>query len=305
MLSDSMLSRHHGAMELRQLRYFLAVADELHVGRAAARLHLGQPTLSRQIVALEKAIGVPLFTRVRRRFALTPAGEFVRDGAQEIIRRSDSLVRDAQRAHRGELGTLRIGFVQSATFQALPRLVGAFRVANPDAELDARAMTTLEQITALCDGQIDAGLLRPPVNEPALATRVISTDPLVAALPARHRLARRRSIPLAALADESFILYKRVEGPTVQDRIIGYCMSAGFTPRIVQEAIDVQTMVALVAAGLGVSLLIAPTPPTDGAVVYVPLAEDLPLWEMAIAWSSDNRSPVLARFLNAAKGAAT
>jgi DNA-binding transcriptional LysR family regulator len=287
-------------MELRQLRYFLAVAEDLHVGRAATRLHMGQPALSRQIVALEKAVGVPLFTRIRRRFALTPAGEILRDGAQEIIRRSDSLVRDAQRAHRGELGTLRIGFVQSATFQALPRLVRAFRATNPDAELDARAMTTLEQITALCDGRIDAGLLRQPVNESTLATRVISSDPLVAALPARHRLALRRSIPLAALADEAFILYKRVEGPTVQDRIIGYCMSAGFTPKIVQEAIDVQTMVALVSAGLGVSLLIAPTPPTDGAVVYVPLAEDLPPWEMALAWSSDNRSPVLARFLDAA-----
>jgi DNA-binding transcriptional LysR family regulator len=287
-------------MELRQLRYFLAVADELHVGRAAARLHVGQPTLSRQIVSLEKAVGAPLFTRVRRRFALTPAGEVFRDGAQQIIHRSDELILHAQQAHRGELGTLRIGFVQSATFKALPRLVGAFRVANPHVEMDARAMTTLEQIAALGDGRIDVGLVRPPVNEPRLGARVISSDPLVAALPAGHRLAARRSIPLAALANESFILYKRVEGPTVQDRIIGYCMSAGFTPRIVQEAIDVQTMVALVAAGLGVSLLIAPTPPSDGAVVYRPLADDLPQWEMAIAWSSNNKSPVLARFLHVA-----
>ncbi len=288
-------------MELRQLRYFLAVADDLHVGRAAARLHMGQPSLSRQIAVLEKAIDVPLFTRVRRRFALTPAGVIFRDGAQEIIRRSDELVRQAQQAHRGELGTLRIGFVQSATFKALPSLVGAFRVANPDVQLDPRAMTTLEQIAALGDGRIDAGLLRPPVNEPKIGTRVISADPLVAALPAGHRLAGRKSIPLAALAEESFVLYKRVEGPTVQDRIIGYCMSAGFTPRIVQEAIDVQTMVALVAAGLGVSLLIAPTPPTDGAVIYRPLAEKLPQWEMALAWSSDNKSPALARFLHIAK----
>ena len=261
---------------------------------------MGQPTLSRQIVALERAVGVPLFTRVRRRFALTPAGEVFRDGAHEIVRRSDELERQVQQAHRGELGTLRIGFVQSATFEALPRLVRAFRVSNPNVELDARAMTTLEQVAALDDGRIDAGLLRQPINDPMLGTRVISTDPLVAALPAGHRLARKRSIPLAALADESFILYKRVEGPTVQDRIIGYCMSAGFTPRIVQEAIDVQTMVALVAAGLGVSLLIAPTPPTDAAVVYRPLAEDFPPWEMALAWSVNNKSPALARFLHIA-----
>lgn len=288
------------AMELRQLRSFVTVAEELHVGHAAARLNLAQPTLSRQIAGLEQSVGVPLFSRVRRRLALTPAGEVFLAGAREVIRRSDEAVHDAQRAHRGELGSLRLGFVQSATFDTLPRLIKAFRAESPDVELDARAMTTLQQIAGLRSGRIDAGLLRLPISEPTLDTSVVSRDALVAALPARHRLASEQRIPLSALAGEPFVLYTRDEGPTVQDTIIGFCMRAGFRPQIVQEAADVQTIVALVAADLGVSLLIAPTPPTDeAAVVYRPLVDDLPPWEMALAWAHDNHSPTLGRFLNA------
>lgn len=292
---------HHVRMELRQLRSFVTVADELHVGHAASRLNLAQPTVSRQIAGLERSVGVPLFTRARRRLALTPAGEVFLAGAREIVRRGDEARLDAQRAHHGELGSLRLGFVQSATFEALPRLIKAFRVESPDVELDARAMTTIQQITALRTGRIDAGLLRLPISEPTLDTSVVSRDALVAALPARHRLASEQRLPLSALAGEPFVLYKRDEGPTVQDTIIGYCMAAGFRPRIVQEAVDVQTIVALVAADLGVSLLIAPTPSTDeAAVVYRPLVDELPPWEMALAWARDNPSPALGRFLGAA-----
>lgn len=293
-------------VELRHLRSFVVAADELHVGRAAARLHLTQPSLSRQIAALERDVGVPLFTRIRRRFGLTPAGEIFLTAAREIVRRADDAARDAQRAHRGELGTLRLRFVQSATFEALPRLLAAFRAAHPDVTLDVEAMTTIRQVAALRDGQIDIGLLRPPISEPSLTTRVISRDPLVAVLPAGHPLARRRRLPLAALADEPFVLYTRASGPSVQGAILGHCIGAGFSPRIIQEAADVQTIVSLVAAGLGVSLLIAPTPPTaERAVAYRPLRDDLPPWELALAWSTDNETPVLSRFLNVAAPAAS
>jgi DNA-binding transcriptional LysR family regulator len=287
-------------MELRQVRAFVLTAEELHVGRAAERLHVTQPTLSRQIAALEHAVGVPLFDRVRRRIILTPAGEVFLAGARELVRRADELTDETRRAHRGELGVLRIGFVQSATFEALPRLLGRFRAAYPDVTVEVTAMTTLGQLDAFRDGRIDAGLLRPPVNEPTLATRTLSHDPLVAALPASHRLAGRRRVSLADLADDAFVLYQRVSGPSVHDTIVGHCMTAGFRPRIVQEALDVQTIVALVAANLGVSLLIAPTPHTDeAAVVYRPLVEDLPPWEMALAWSRQRRTPVLDRLLSA------
>lgn len=281
----------------RRLRALLMVADELHVGRAADRLDVTQPSLSRQIAAIERDLGVPLFSRTGRRFVLTPAGEIVIAGAREILRRSEEVVRDAKRAHAGEVGSLRLGFVQSATYEAIPRLVSAFRAACPDVVIDTRTMTTLEQSEALHAGHLDVGLLRPVVPLPGLETKVISRDPLVAALPATHRLAARERIPLAALADESFMFYIRDSGPIVHDTIVGHCLAAGFSPRIVQEA-QVQTIPALVAAGLGVSLIIAPAPPNDSRqVVYRPLQDDLPLWNMVLAWSADNPSPTLARFL--------
>lgn len=284
-------------MELRHLRSFLAVADELNVGRAAERLHMTQPTLSRQIAALEHDLGVPLFARVRRRFTLTAAGEVFRAAAQDLVRRADDAADAARRAHRGELGTLRLRFVQSATFEAVPRLLSAFRAKYPDVVLDVEAMTTLRQITALRTGEIDVGLLRLPIDAPELRTHVVSQDPLVAALPAGHRLAAMERVPLAELADESFVLYVRSYGPSVQDAIIGHCLAAGFSPRIVQEAPDVQTIVTLVAAGLGISLLIGPTPPSSAAVVYRTVADDIPRWELAMAWSPTNPAPALARWL--------
>lgn len=322
-------------MELRQLRSFVVVAEEMNVGRAATRLHLTQPSLSRQIATLERDLGVELFARVRRRFVLTAAGATFLAEAQDLLRRSDEAVRAAQRTQRGELGTLRLRFVQSATHEALPRLLGAFRDAYPEVVLDLETMTTLRQTELLRDGRIDVGLLRPNAPAPleggrkrvstgaagagvsggrdhssgvgtvvvqlgpGLASRAVSADPLVAVLPARHRLARRKRIRLAELADEPFVFYSRPSGPAVHDTIVGFCRAAGFVPRIEQEAADVQTIVSLVAAGLGVSLLISPTPLTNPeAVVYRELSDDLPPWPLSVAWSPDNRSPVLARFLD-------
>jgi DNA-binding transcriptional LysR family regulator len=286
-------------MELRHVRAFVVTADEMHVGNAAVRLGINQPTLSRQIAALERTIGVPLFDRTRRRLALTPAGAEFLPGARELVGRGDRLADDARRAHRGELGVLRVGFVQSATFRALPELLAGFGAVCPDVEVEVTAMTTLTQRAALRDGRIDAGLLRPTPATAGLATRTLSRDHLVAALPAAHPLAGSASVPLASLAGDPFVFYTRAAGPSVHDAIVGYCVAAGFSPRIVQHAVDVQTIVALVAANLGVSLLIAPTPYSDEhAVVYRPLSDELPPWEMALAWSPDNRSPVLSRLLD-------
>ncbi|MFG1816333.1 LysR family transcriptional regulator [Kribbella sp. NPDC049174] len=294
-------------MELRQLRSFVVVAEEMNVGRAATRLHLTQPSLSRQIASLERDLGVELFARVRRRFVLTAAGETFLAEAHDLLRRSDEAVRAAQRTQRGELGTLRLRFVQSATFEALPRLLRPFRQAYPEVVLDLESVTTIRQTEALRDGRIDVGLIRPTTPEGArttagrtngLLTKVVSNDPLVAVLPARHRLVRRKRIRLEELADDPFVFYTRLSGPAVHDTIVGYCRAAGFTPRIEQQAADVQTIVSLVSAGLGVSLLIGPTPPSNpDAVVYRELSDDLPPWKLSVAWSPDNRSPVLARFL--------
>lgn len=285
-------------MELRQAHAFVTTADEGHVGRAAARLHVTQPTLSRQIAALERSLGVPLFDRTGRALVLTPAGEVFLAGARDLVRRAEDLAAATRGAHRGELGVLRIGFVQSATFEALPRLLSTFRAVWPAVRVEVTPLTTLRQVDALADDRIDVGLLRPPVNASDLGLRTLTHDDLHAALPGGHPLAARSRVSLADLADEPFVFYARSSGPAVHDRIVSHCLAAGFSPRVVQEALDVQTIVALVAAKLGVSLLITPTPHTDEkAVVYRPLVEDLPTWEMALAWSRHNRSPVLARLL--------
>lgn len=294
-------------MELRQLRSFVVVAEELNVGRAATRLHLTQPSLSRQIAALEHDLGVELFARVKRRFVLTAAGATFLADAQDLLRRSDEAIRTAQRTQRGELGTLRLRFVQSATFEALPRLLGAFRQTYPEVVLDLESWTTLRQTEALRDGRIDVGLMRPTtptagvvgLSGLGLTSRVVAEDRLVVALPAGHRLAGRRRLRLPDLADEPFVFYSRPSGPAVYDTIVGFCRAAGFTPRIEQDAADVQTIVSLVAARLGISLLIGPTPPSNpDTVVYRELSDDLPTWQLSVVWSPDNRSPALARFLD-------
>lgn len=275
------------------------------MGRTAARLHLAQPTLSRQIAALERDLGVELFSRAHRRMRLTTAGEVFLAHAREILRRSDAARLDARRAAHGELGTLRLGFVQSATYDLLPRLVRRFRAAFPDVRVEATFMTTLQQVAALHGGRLDVGLLRP--QQPADATGAsgiagldllpLGRDPMLAVVPAGHRLAQESEISLADLAPEPFVLYTKESGSTGYDVILDACREAGFTPDIVQHALDAPTIVAMVAAGLGVSVLLSPTPPIDPALVtYRPLSDRLPAWEMALAWLPDNPSAALAQF---------
>lgn len=288
-------------MELYQIRSFIVVATELHFGRAASRLVITQPTLSRQIAALEKDLGVPLFERYGRRIRLSPAGRMFLDRAEDLVRRADAAARDAQRAAVGELGELRVGSVQSAIPEALPRLLTGFRIAAPDVRLSVTSMTTVNQLRALMEGELDLGLLRPQQPRAGigdLRTRTISHDHWVAVLPAGHRLARRRKIGLVDLADEDFVLYGPEIGTTGHDQILDHCAAVGFAPRIVQQTTDAQTTVALVAAGLGVSLILSPTPPMSADLVaYRPLTDQLPVWELAIAWSDHNPSATLRRFL--------
>jgi DNA-binding transcriptional LysR family regulator len=288
-------------VELQQLRTFVAVAEDLHMGRAARRLHLAQPTLSRQIAALERELGVELFSRARRRFQLTSAGAAFLTEAREILERTDHARLHAQRAARGEIGVVRLGFVQSATYEALPLLARRFRAECPDVRLDARPMTTLEQLAALTSDQLDAGLLRPQQpadNVGGLQFRVLSRDSMVVALPAGHRLSRRRKLALTQLSGEPFILHGKEVGSTGYDLILERCAQAGFVPDVIHHTHNTATIVALVSAGLGVSILISPPPPIDPAlVVYRPLTGDLPTWDLALAWSPSNPSAALARLL--------
>ncbi len=288
-------------MELRHLRYFVAVAEELHFGRAATRLGMAQPPLSQQIRRLEEELGVLLFERTKRRVQLTEAGRVFLDEARRTLAQAERAARAAQRAQRGEIGRLEVGYVGSAAFDVLPEILRTFRARFPEVELALHELTTAQQVRALDDERIGVGFLRPPLYDGRLASRVILREPLVVALPATHPLAHHRRIPLGALAGEPFILYPRHLAPGPYDQVLSLCHQAGFSPRVTQEAVEMQTIAGLVAAGIGVSLVVATVQDLrSSGVVYRALDGAAPTMDLAIAWRRDDPSRVLAAFLGIA-----
>lgn len=287
-------------MELRRLRYFVAVAEELHFGRAAERLGMCQPPLSQQIRKLEEEVGARLLRRGRgrRRVQLTEAGETLLAEARRILAHVDQTIQSAQRAGRGEVGTLQVGFIGSASCNVLPGILKTFRARFPGVTLALHEQPTEEQVHALRAGRIDVGLLRPPVPDASIRTELIFRERLVLALPTSHPLAGRRRVTLRALAGELFVLLPRRLGPSLYDQIVLTCRRAGFSPRVGQEAVEMHTIVSLVAAGMGVALLPASFRNVRRhGVVYVEPREPTAQVETALAWRRDDPSPVLARFV--------
>lgn len=245
-------------MELRHLRYFVAVAEEGHVTRAAERLGIRQPPLSQQIRALERELDAQLFHRRPRGVALTPAGRALLDAARPILARADAAIAATRRAAQGEAGRIGIGFTSSAAFHPfVPRAIRVFREAHPLVQLALEESGTTELVEALRAETIDAAFVRSPVGESVdLTVRPLLAEPMVAALPSGHPLSGTRDpLPLAALAGETFILYRRPVGPGLHDAIIAACDRAGFSPRIGQEAPRMLSTMSLVAAGLGVTVV--------------------------------------------------
>ncbi|MDR3043345.1 MAG: LysR family transcriptional regulator [Desulfovibrio sp.] len=256
-------------MEMRQLRYFLAVAEELHFGRAARRMHVSQPPLSQQIQALEEELGVRLFDRTSRTVRTTPAGEALRDDVQALLAGLDAAVERARGTARGERGRLRLGFVVSAAATRFPRAVAAYRARCPGVRLELREMGTLLQLRRIESGELDVGLLRNLDGLPeGFDHAPFLHEPQVVALPARHPLARLRVVPLAALAGVPLILYPRRVFPAAYDAIIAACRGAGFSPEVPQEAVGLNTQRALVAAGVGAAIVPASarSEPREGVV---------------------------------------
>ena len=248
-------------MELRHLRYFVAVAEERHFGRAATRLHIAQPPLSRQIRALEAELGEPLLYRTTRSVELSPAGEVLLERARDILAAVDSAVDDTRRAARGEYGRLAIGFTGSTTYATLPALAAALRRALPGVVLDLRGeLLTPAQVARLLDGTLDLGLLRPPVPGRELVTEVLRSEPLLAVLPAAHPLAARTTVPLEELREEPFVTYPSHFRSVVHDAVEDACAAHGFKPVAAHEVAETATLVSFVAAGLGVSLVPASVP---------------------------------------------
>ncbi|MFJ6434052.1 LysR family transcriptional regulator [Streptomyces sp. NPDC091416] len=292
-------------MELRHLFAFVAVAEELHFGRAAQRLRMAQPPLSQQIRRLEKELGVQLFERNTRSVRLTSAGESFLQPVRTVIEDLDTAVRAAKAAGRGEYGRVSIGFAGASSHETLPRLTRAVRAAHPAIELVMTGQTYANVALArVADGSLDLGFVRLPVTQPGVSFRVIDEEELVCALPSDHPLAARDSVALEVLAGEPFVSFPANTGSTVRDAMVGACEAAGFNPRVVQEAPDSYTILALVAAGVGVTLTVTSVQHIQqSGLVYRPLAGPPIRRQAALAWRADNPSAALCAVLAVAEDA--
>ena len=295
-------------MELRHLRYFVAVAEELHFGRAAKRLHIAQPPLSRQIRDLEREIGTALFERVPRGVELTPAGSAFLPEARLTLAQAERAQRTAQRAAQGETGRLRVGFVEAATHSGiLPDVLGFFRMHLPSVGLSLFELDPQRQEEAFRDGRIDLGILHSaPVDADRwLRVEVIYTEPVVLAVPEAHRLAGRARFTLVNLAEESFVLFPRHVAPPMYDDIIARCRSVSFSPRVVQEAAGWHTLASLVGAGVGVGFVPRSLTRFQQHGVVYRRVRDLSV-DMALSavWKSGEKSAVRERFVTALRAVA-
>ncbi len=293
-------------MELRHLRYFVTVAEELHFGRAAQRLQIAQPPLSQQIRQLEEELGVQLFHRTKRSVQLTEAGQLFLEEACQILTRAEQAIQIVQRADRGETGRLTLSFVGSATYSVLPVVLKVFRRRFPEVLLSLHEMTTTQQVQALHEDRIHLGFVRPPIYEQELMIESILKEPFVAVLPEFHRLANETQISLRSLANDPFILFPRYLGSGFYDQIVNMCQQVGFQPQVAQEAIQMQTIISLVAAELGVALVPASVQNLQRVgVVYKALAESTSQVELAMVWRPDKISSVLQKFLEVTRQVAS
>lgn len=287
------------ALDVRRMRYFLAVAEELSFSRAAERLHMAQPPLSYQIQQLERDLGVLLFERTRRGVRLTDAGHLLYDEARRILIQLEQTARMVERVGLGEVGRLSVGFVPSASNQVLPSLLPRFRQRFPAIEIFLQEMKPDDVVQRLLSGRIEIGFFYLPCEEEALAFRPVSREAFVAALPASHPLATQEEIELRSLAEEPFILPMRYKMPGLYAQVLEVCRAAGFTPRAVQKDVWlIQTIIGLVAGGIGVALVpgSARSLPREG-VVYRRVSGLTASVEMAAVWRRGDGSAVLGSFL--------
>jgi DNA-binding transcriptional LysR family regulator len=286
-------------VDARLWRSFTTVADELHYGRAAERLHITQPALSRQIRDLERVLGITLFDRTSRRVVLSRAGRAVLGQARRALAESDRAVRLARLAAHGDWGELAIAVLPAVALALLPAIIRAYRDAHPAIGVTISESFDDEQLAALTAGRIDAGFLRAAAAPPGLHLETLRTEPVLAGLPAGHRLARHHRIDLAELAGEPFVFFPRHRSVLAYDEFIASCRAAGFSPAIVQEASGISAL-GLVAAGLGVTVVAASYQALslDG-VRFVPvIGHQLTL---QVAWAAGNTNTALPGFLETAR----
>ena len=289
-------------MELRRLRYFVAVAESLHFGQAAARLRIAQPSLSHQIRRLEDDVQTILLRRTNRRVELTEAGHLFLQEARDIVARADHATVMARRLGSANARRLRVGVGYCTDQSDIAALLGAFHDQHQDVHLEAKTMSVPSQLAALINGQLDLGFVRPPVGDSALNSETVISEPLVVALPPKHRLASRTHLELSALANEPFILPPRDVVPVFHDAVLKACRGAGFIPHSPHEADYLYMILGMVAAGAGVALVPAAARKISrGHVVYRALRPSPDNLETAMAWRRGDTSATLAEFISTAR----
>lgn len=285
-------------MELRYLRYFVAVAEELSFTKAAARLNMAQPPLSQQIRKLEVHLGVTLLRRSKRRVELTEAGRvFLRQGYQ-AIQAIEQGVLLAKRADRGEIGRLAIGILVYISYTLIPPILREFRSKYPGVHVELRFLTNALQIAALQSGQVDVCFVRPPIDNPDIASKLISRERFVLAMPATHPLAVKNAVSIKQLKNDPFIMYVRDLGPTFYSSLYQFCATAGFSPNVALEVSQINAALGLVGSGIGVALV----PESMNQlrfdnVVYRPLVERAPNVDVLLAWQAGHPSELLQSFI--------
>jgi len=288
------------ALELRHLRYFCAVADELHFGRAAARLGLSQPPLSLQVRQLEEMVGARLFDRHSRSVALTDAGRALRESAGRILRDVDAAMAAARQAGSGEAGELRVAFAPTLMLSTFADMIRRYRARHPGVRLDLRELASAEQTAALLRGDVDIGFAREAGPDARLNVEPIAREPLMIALNRDHPRARQARVPVAALAPDPWVLFPRAIAPLLHDHVLRLCQDAGFVPRVVQESRETYTTVGLVGAGVGVTIIPAGVSRMGWRrVVYkaIPGAST----ELSVVWPAGPPRPIVETFLAAAR----
>lgn len=294
-------------MELRHLRYFVTVAEELHFGRAAQRLNLAQPPLSQQIRGLEKELGGPLFLRTSRKVELTDAGRLFLEQARLVLTQADK-ARDAMRAAgRGEAGRISIGFVASAVYMLLPQILRAFHRERPQVELVCHEIYPVEQAVAFQEGRLQASFTRTPILDKSIASLCVAKEGYTLALPSDHPFALRKGpLHLRDLASEGFVLFPRARSIGCYDGVISSCLRAGFSPNVVQEGGSIHSVIALVAAGQGVALVpVSFQYLMHPGVVYRALPpRECDELDLTLNWRADDDSPLVKAFIRIAQAVA-
>ncbi|MBN9420062.1 MAG: LysR family transcriptional regulator [Candidatus Eremiobacteraeota bacterium] len=289
-------------MELRHFRYFLAVADHLHFGKAAEHLHMAQPPLSTQIRQLEEMLGAQLFVRSKRKVELTEAGQVFLEEAHKVMESVHRAIQGAKQASEGVRGRLRLGFASSAPFGIFPQVLRNYRQAYPNVVLELQESGSAEQLLALQERRLDFGFVRLPASATNIRVESIDREAMILALPESHPLSQHEPLRLQQFSQDRFIIFPRRDGPGIYDRILSWCQQAGFTPRIVQEVGQMHAIVGLVGAGLGVALVPESLQTVHARGVVYRHLEDEPYIEMALAYWDEPLSPLHQAFADMATG---